>query len=120
MATVLLLGLDDLSAATIAKLTVQAGHLYTREPFRTTWETRPAVDVVFLSGDGANYRESIEKIRQFSSPPPIIVVSRLGGARGWIEALEAGATDFVAEPYSLQQIAGVIAAAIPRAKAFAA
>jgi len=120
MATVLLLGLDDLSAATLAKLTIQAGHSTRREPIRTTWETRPAVDLIFLSGDTDSYRNELKQLRQLQASLPVVVLSRLGDTLKWIEALEAGAADFMAEPYSLRQVAGVIEAATVRRKAFAA
>ena len=120
MATVLLLGLDDLSAATLAKLTIQAGHSSRRESIRTTWETRPAVDLIFLSGDTNSYCDDLKQIRQLQPSAPVIVLSRLGDATKWIDAIEAGAADFMAEPYSLRQVAGVIEAATVRCKAHSA
>lgn len=120
MATVLLLGLDDLSAETIAKLSIQAGHTIRCEPLRTTWKTRPVEDVIFISGDQKGYPDVLENLRWFGNPPKVIVISRLGDNSGWIDALELGAADFLPAPYTLQQVSGAIKAALSRPKAFAA
>jgi len=120
MAAVLLLGLDEASAETLAKLSIQAGHTPRREAMRTTFQTRTEEDLVFVSGDQSSYRSAIAGIRQFPAAPAVIVISRLGETSGWLDALEAGATDFCAAPYTLPQIQGAITAAVSRTKAFAA
>ncbi len=120
MATVLLLGLDDLSAETLAKFLVHAGHVSQREPLRITWETRPAENIIFLSGDQKGYRDALESLRRFHNAPFIVVISRLGDTRGWIDALEAGASDFLTAPYTQTQVSGVMQAALSRSKGFAA
>jgi len=120
MATVLLLGLDDSSAEILARLTIQAGHVPRREPLRTTWETGPTQDIVLISGDQQSYRELLDNIRRFNAAPPVIVISRLGETAGWIDALEAGAADFLAAPYTLPQVYSAIQTAMERPRAFAA
>ncbi len=120
MAIVLLLGLEDSSAEILAKLTIQAGHMSRREPLRTTWETRPTEDVIFISGDQQSYREVLGNIGRFNGAPSVIVISRLGETSGWIDALEAGAADFLAAPYTLPQVSGAIETAMARPRAFAA
>jgi len=120
MPTVLLLGLDDLSADTLEKLLAQAGHVSRREPLRITWERRPAENIIFLSSDQKGYRDALESIRRFHNAPFIVVISRLGDTRGWIDALEAGAADFLTAPYTQTQVSGVIEAAFSRSKSFTA
>ncbi len=120
MANILLLGLDDSSAEILAKLTIQAGYIPRRESLRITWETRPLEDVLIISGDQQSYREVLTNIRQLHAPPPVIVISRLGETSGWIDALEAGAADFLAAPYTLPQVSAAIETAMARPRAFAA
>lgn len=120
MATLLLLGLDDASAEAISRLASQAGHSVRRESMRTTFETRPMEDLVVVSGDQGKYRDAIYSLRQFPAAPPVVVISRLGETSGWLDALEAGASDFLAAPYTLPQIRGVMQVVNSRSKTFAA
>ena len=120
MATVLLLGLDDSSAETLSKFALQAGHNTRREAMRTTFETRPSEDLIILSGDGNTYRDALASLKEFHEAPPVLVVSRLGEPSGWIEALGAGAADFIAAPYTFAKVQSAIEAALARPKAFAA
>lgn len=120
MANVLLLGLDEAAAHKIETVSNQAGHTVRRETLKTDVAARPQADVIFLSGDDRNYLRILRAIRAYHQAPPVVVVTRLAEASGWIDALEAGATDYCAAPLESMHLKWAMESALSRPKAFAA
>ena len=50
-------------------------------------------------------------VASFDRPIPIIVVSRVPDSREWIDAMEAGACDYCAPPFSRDQLRWMLSAA---------
>lgn len=120
MASVLLLGLDEGAAQKIERVSSQAGHTVRREPLKVDFATRPQADLIFLSGDHRDYLPALRAIRAYHQAPPVVVVTRLPETSGWIDALEAGATDYCASPFESVHVKWTLDSALSRPKAFAA
>jgi DNA-binding NtrC family response regulator len=54
--------------------------------------------------DQENWRTVLEELNRRRQEIPVIVFCHCGGEREWIEALQAGAFDFLAPPYRSNQI----------------
>jgi len=61
-------------------------------------------DIVFAGGDGKQYLTLLRDVRRARPALPFIVVARVPETSEWLDALEAGATDYCAAPLELRQI----------------
>jgi two-component system KDP operon response regulator KdpE len=75
---------------------------------------RPDVMIVDLVLPGINGVEVTKRIRQ-SSAVPIIVLSALGEERRKVEALEAGADDYMTKPFGMEELLARIRSLLRRA-----
>ena len=113
MAKVLFIGLDAVLADQLAPLVKAHEFDIEAKPANVRpFELRGA-DVVFASGDDAHYRELLSAVRADNTLLPYIVVSRLPEVSQWIDALEAGATDYCAAPFESRQIEWLMRAVSP-------
>lgn len=71
---------------------------------RVLQESRP--DVLFCPAGHRHLAEILE--RASAQRLPVVVVTRDPDAREWIEAMDAGATDYVAAPFHRDQIEWVL------------
>jgi DNA-binding NtrC family response regulator len=69
-------------------------------------------DIVFAGGDPKRYRPLLLGVRQQRPFLPFIVVTRIPEPSEWLDALEAGATDYIAAPIELRQINWVMESAL--------
>ena len=69
-----------------------------------------AYDAVFCDWDCADgtWKEVLSKLRELDLQIPLIVLSRCGCEKEWVEVLEAGAFDFLVPPYNSAQIRAVL------------
>lgn len=65
-------------------------------------------DMIFCPATDAPLGVTLEAAR--SEDVPVIVVSRLPHAHEWLDAMEAGAADYVAAPFEPRQIEWVMSA----------
>ena len=61
---------------------------------------------------GGGWREVCREVKQFYPGLPIIVVSRCGGEKEWVEVLDAGCFDLVCAPFSARQVLYVVEHAV--------
>ena len=83
---------------------------------RRMLKTQPQVQVVLTDGalpDG-DWRRVLEIVAEDHPNVEVVVCSRLGDHRLWIDALEWGAYDLVAEPYQREEIQRIVEAAAAR------
>jgi DNA-binding response OmpR family regulator len=120
MATVLLLGMEDGAARSLGRIIGQAGHAVRREPLKTELRSPLRADLIFLCADRPDYLAALRAIRKYSCAPPVIVVTRLPEISRWIDALEAGAADYCAEPFEGSSIRWMLAPVLAHPKAMAA
>jgi DNA-binding NtrC family response regulator len=69
-------------------------------------------DIVFAGGSGKQYLPLLLSLRQERPALPFIVVTRLPATSEWLDALEAGATDYCAPPIELRQINWIMESAL--------
>ncbi len=72
--------------------------------------SRHRVDLVLLDlrmpvMDGAT---TLEHIQDFPSPPPVVVLTADTSLRSAIEAVKAGASDYIAKPYEIEELRLVV------------
>ena len=69
-----------------------------------------AVDLVLLDlrMPGLDGQATLERIMQRPQPPPVIVVTADSSLRSAIDAVKAGAADFLAKPYELEELRWVV------------
>ena len=65
---------------------------------------RLGADVIFCAADPACYRPALDILRREQPGLPVIVVSRHPMASEWIDAIEAGVTDYCAAPFEPAQL----------------
>lgn len=73
-------------------------------------EEREAYDAVFCDwncSDGT-WHDVLLKLKELSLQIPLVVLSRCGCEKEWVEVLEAGAFDFLVPPYTSAQILAVL------------
>ena len=73
-----------------------------------------AYDAVFCDWDCADgmWKNVLSKLQELNLQIPLVVLSRYGCEKEWVEVLEAGAFDFLVPPYTSAQILGVLEHAI--------
>lgn len=77
-------------------------------------------DIVFAGGEPAQYLASLARVRVERPDLPFVVVTRLPETSKWLDALEAGATDYCSSPIETRQIQWMMETAVPRHRTFAA
>jgi len=80
--------------------------------------SRQSVDLVLLDlrmpvMDGGT---ALGHIRQLSSPPPVVVLTADSSLRSAIEAVKAGAEDYIAKPYEIDELRLVVDKALGNAR----
>ncbi len=73
---------------------------------------REQADVVFCSADPAEYRSLLAALKRSGLPLPVVVVSRIPETSEWLDALEAGATDYCAAPFERQHVSWLVESAL--------
>jgi DNA-binding NtrC family response regulator len=73
-------------------------------------EEMEAYAAVFCNWDCADgtWRDVLSKLKELNLQIPLIVLSRCGCEKEWVEVLEAGAFDFLVPPYTSAQILAVL------------
>ena len=69
-----------------------------------------AYDAVFCDWDcaGGTWKDVLAKLKELNLQIPLVVLSRCGCEKEWVEVLEAGAFDFLVPPYNSAQILAVL------------
>jgi DNA-binding NtrC family response regulator len=119
-ANVLLYGLDDSLASELTTALASLCEGVSREEFSTALQCRSLVPeaevgLIFCGTKPQLVRE----LRLRYKSAPIIVVSRLAEAAEWLDALEAGASDYCAAPFETHQIRWILDSSLRYAQAAA-
>ena len=120
MARILLIGFDDATAGLIGPLVRQENHKCDRLSMDQIGGLPPSADVILASGDHRNCLKLLTTLRAQSCKVPFIVVNRLPETARWLDALEAGATDYWAAPFERIQLRWLLQAALARTSRAAA
>jgi DNA-binding response OmpR family regulator len=104
MARVVLSGLDIRSASQLAGLLEFDGHRVRRQHYLVPVDEFLHADVVFVGGAPGQYLPLLRQLRGLNRSLPIIVVTPVPETTEWLNALEAGATDYCAPPFDMRQV----------------
>ena len=114
MATVFLIGVEQAPAAQISRSLAVERHRIEIIPHRATLPDLKEVDIVFAGGEPSEYLSLLRRVRQERPALPFIVVTRVPETTEWLNALEAGATDYCSSPFESRQIHWLMESAVPR------
>ena len=74
------------------------------------------VDIVFAGGEPAQYLSLLRRVRLERPGLPFVVVTRIPETTEWLNALEAGATDYCSSPFESRQLHWLMESALPKYK----
>jgi DNA-binding NtrC family response regulator len=110
---ILLLGLEDASLAQLADILALESHEISSQPLLPVDKSldlidRFSPDVVYCVADPEHYSPLVEAVRGRGSGLPVVVVSRESNVSEWLDAIEAGAWDYVALPFETAHLRHVL------------
>lgn len=115
MAKVILLGLEISAARQIESALQNENHRVVNRSLEASDAEVLDADIVFASGDGKQYVSLLKRVRESRPALPFVVVTRLPETSDWLDALEAGATDYCSAPFEPHQLRWLMESALPRA-----
>jgi DNA-binding response OmpR family regulator len=71
-------------------------------------------DIVFAGGEPTYYISLLRRVRETRPTLPFFVVTRAPETKEWLDALEAGATDYCSVPIETRQLQWLMESALPR------
>lgn len=112
-ARIVLLGLEERLAGELAAVLESQDHTVFAEPFRPPSECtrllrRIGADVVFCPAERDRYMSLLRALERDAEPTPVIVVSRTPEVAEWLDAIEAGASDYCTAPFEPTHIAWIL------------
>ena len=120
MAKVVFIGLEPAAANQIGDALTAERHQVEEKPGNAPVMDLLEADIVFAGGDRNQYMHLLRGVRREKPALPFVVVTRLPETSDWLDALEAGATDYCAAPYEARQIRWLMESAFPRPRVAAA
>jgi len=105
MANVFLVDLEQATTDQISKTLAVEHHQIIQGKTQDfgTRDLRQA-DIIFADGNPAEYLRLLRWVRNERPSLPFVVVTRIPDTTAWLDALEAGATDFCSQPLEARQI----------------
>ena len=119
MASVFLIGLEQATAAQFSRALAVERHRIEQKPQNIGIRDLMDVDIVFAGGQPSQYLSLLRRVREERPALPFVVVTRIPETTEWLDALEAGATDYCSSPFEARQIHWLMEAALPRRRSMA-
>jgi DNA-binding NtrC family response regulator len=113
MAKIKLIGLEPSSANQISRVLDDGFHQIENLPVTTRLGDLLDADIVFAGGEGKHYIELLKNVRAARPDLPFVVVTRIPETSDWLDALEAGATDYCSAPFEARQMKWLMQSALP-------
>jgi DNA-binding NtrC family response regulator len=104
MARIAFVGLDQIASGQIGAALEAGAHQVQRKSESTLLHELTDTDMIFAGGEPQEYMSLLKQVRQRRPAVPFVVVTRIPETREWLDALEAGATDYCSAPFEKQQI----------------
>jgi len=114
MARVFLTGIEDSVAKTLQHALAIERHQIETRPCDTPVDDFLNADIVFAGGGAKQYLPLLQRVRQSHPTLPFVVVTVFPNTTEWLDALDAGATDYCSAPFQLRQISWLMESAVPR------
>jgi DNA-binding response OmpR family regulator len=119
MASVFLIGLEQATATLISRALSVERHRIEQKPQNIAVPELMDVDIVFAGGEPSQYLSLLRRVREERPALPFVVVTRIAETTEWLDALEAGATDYCSSPFEARQIHWLMESALPRRRSVA-
>lgn len=119
MAKVVLISVEPVAAEHIRRTLAERHQIENKLDSVAVAELAEA-DIVFAGGEPAQYLSLLALVRAARPDLPFVVVTRLPETGQWLDALEAGATDYCSVPVETRQIQWMMETAFSRRNACAA
>jgi DNA-binding response OmpR family regulator len=116
MAKVFLTGIEEPIAKCIRRVLAIENHQIEDRSSASPVGDFLDADIVFAGGGAKRYLPLLLGIRQASPACPFVVVTRIPDTSEWLDALEAGATDYCAAPIEPRQIDWIMESALRRGR----
>ena len=113
MANVILVGLEQAIAIQISRALEAERHRIEQKARDIEARALMAGDIVFAGGKPSEYLPLLRRVRRERPNLPFVVVSRIPETKEWLDALEAGATDYCSAPFETRQIRWLMESALP-------
>ena len=120
MAKIITIGLDPMAAHQLGRALGSGVHQIDHKPKSTDIDDVIEADIVFANGDGKHYLTLLKQVRETFPAMPFVVVTRVPETSDWLDALEAGATDYCSAPFEPRQMNWLMESALPAVRTFAA
>ena len=120
MASVYLIGLDQAIASQVSRALAVERHRIETKPAHADVCEISDVDIVFAGGEPEQYLSLLKQVREKRPNLPFVVVTRAPETTAWLDALEAGATDYCSAPFESRQIHWLMESALSRRYTMAA
>jgi DNA-binding NarL/FixJ family response regulator len=113
MANILLIGLSPETVAAFTYKLLPLNHRIESVPYTSNQSEFWAVDLIIASSDDFRWRSLLKQVRSRQPNFPFVLVSSLADDSKWIEALEAGATDYCPSDIDSAQLRWIIQNSVP-------
>jgi DNA-binding NtrC family response regulator len=120
MASVFLIGLEQEIAFQISRALAAERHRIELRPRNIEARDLLDADMVFAGGEPSQYLSLLRRVREERPALPFVVVTRVPETTAWLDALEAGATDYCSAPFEARQIHWLMESALPGRRKIAA
>jgi DNA-binding NtrC family response regulator len=104
MAKIVLIGLEQAAAVQICQALAAERHRIEQQPPDVPIRVLADVDIVFAGGEPNRYIPLLARVREARPALPFVVVSRTAETKEWLDAIEAGATDYCSVPIERRQL----------------
>jgi len=104
MSSILITGVQIRTASQLASLLGADGHEIRRKNRNVSIRDVLDADIVFAGGEPELYLPLLRQVRAVDRTLPFIVVARCPETPEWLDAIEAGATDYCTVPLHLKQV----------------
>ena len=120
MASVYLIGLEQAIASQVTRALAVERHRIETKSANVELGEMTDVDIVFAGGEPSQYLSVLRQVREKRPSLPFVVVTRMPETTAWLDALEAGATDYCSSPFESRQIHWLMETALNRRYSVAA
>ncbi len=107
--SILLLGLPDTLASDLLQVLSRESWAVDSQPYLSD---HLAADLIFCAAEPQRYRALLEELKRKKPGLPVVVVSRLPDISNWLDAIEAGASDYCAPPFDAHHIQWIVQSAL--------
>src|SRR5580698_8754905 len=113
MAKVFVTGIEESIARALQQALAVERHHIEHRPCTAPVDDFLDADIVFAGGDAKQYLPLLQRVRQSRPALPFVVVTDFPRISEWLDALEAGATDYCSAPFQSRQISWLMESAVP-------